>query len=231
MIGLVGLWGCGGPAVGPPIDAGPPRPLGEEHTGEYHLGPVEWTGSFWNACAPYPEAIQAIEGSLLAGLSNELASSGALCDACIEVTTERGRSVVARVVTYGVTQAPGNIDLSQAAFDAIHDGEHPRTMRWRLVSCPTAEPLYLQFQSGAHVDWTSFWVRNPRVVIERVEVRSARHASFAALRRAADGTFNDDTGFGPGDFTIRVIGVDGSTYEETFGGFAPGELLRAAGNL
>jgi expansin (peptidoglycan-binding protein) len=227
---VVLLASCGGPSA-PEGDAGPLVSLGEEHEGEYHLGPVEWSGSFWNACAPYPDAIQAIEGELLVGLSNEMASSGSYCDACIEVTTDAGRSVVARVVTYGVTEAPGNIDMSQAAFDAIHQGEFPRTMSWRLITCPTSEPIYVQFQTGAHEDWSSFWVRNPRVAIDRVEVRSARHAEYFTLRRQTDGTFNDDGGFGAGEFTLRITGVDGSSIEETFPGFSGGDLLRGSGNL
>ncbi len=205
--------------------------LGEEHEGVYHLGPVEWTGSFWNACAPYPVSLQQLEGDLLAGLSNEVAASGSYCDACIEVTTRRGKRAVLRVVTYGVTQEPGNIDVSQAAYDLLHDGEFPRDMSWRLVSCPTTEPLYLQFQTQANPWWTSLWVRNPRVAIDRVEVRSATHPEFAPLRRGADGTFNDDGGFGEGEFTLRVVGVDGSMYKETFPGFSGGDFLRAAGNL
>lgn len=216
----------------PPIDGGPAGPaLGPDHEGEYHLGPVEWEGSFWNACAPYPPEIQAIEGGLLAGLSNEVAADGSQCDACIAVTTARGRSAVLRVVTYGVTTAPGNIDVSQAAFDVLTEGEHPRTMSWHLVPCPTTEPLYLQYQTGANPWWTSLWVRNPRVAIDRVEVRSANHAELTPLRRSPDGTYTDDGGFGEGPFTLHVVGIDGSTFEQSFDAFEPGALVAASGNL
>src|SRR3954470_1027720 len=76
--------------------------LGETHSGQYHLGPVEWTGSFWNACSPYPSQIQSLEGQLLAGLSNELASTGNACDACLKITTGAGKEIILRAVTYGV---------------------------------------------------------------------------------------------------------------------------------
>src|SRR5262245_14998840 len=81
--------------------------LGDTHSGQYHLGPVEWTGSFWNACAPYPSQIQSVEGNLLAGLSNEVASTGNACDACLKITTGAGKEILVRAVTYGVANAPG----------------------------------------------------------------------------------------------------------------------------
>jgi expansin (peptidoglycan-binding protein) len=212
-------------------DGGAPDPLGEEHQGEFHLGPVEWNGAIWNACAPYPEEIQAIEGTFLAGVSGELAGDGGYCDACIQVTTDLGRSIVARVVTYGQTTAPGNIDVSPAAFAALDEGQYPRSMVWRLVECPGTDPIYLQFQTGAHVDWTSFWVRNPRIAVDHVEVTSARHPTFTTLRRGPDGTFNDDGGFGAGPFTVRVVGIDGASVDLSFDSFVGGDLLAGDTNL
>lgn len=222
--------GSGGPA--PSAATGSPgEVLGEPHTGDYHLGPVEWEGSFWNACAPYPGEVQTLEGEMLAGVSNELGADGSLCDACIQVDTDAGKSVIARVVTYGVTQAPGNIDVSQAAFDVLNVGENPRSMTWKLVSCAGTEPLRYQFQEGANPYWTSLWVRNPRVAIAKVAVTSANHAQPFELTRGPDGTFTDAGGFGEGAFTLTITGVDGATAEEHFDGFTPGALVTGATNL
>lgn len=232
------LAACGGsdaPLDAPGADAfvepGSLRRYGETVSGEYHLGPVEWSGSFHNACSPYDPAIEAIEGELLAGLSNELAADGSECDVCIEITTGQGRTAVARVVTYGVTSAPGNIDVSSALYEILHAGEFPRTMSFTRVSCPTAEPLFFQYQTGANEWWTSLWVRNPRAPIDRLEVQSTNHPSFTAMARGGDGTFTDASGFGAGPFTLRVVAVDGTSFEERFDGFTPGALVRAAGNL
>jgi hypothetical protein len=205
--------------------------LGDTHSGQYHLGPVEWSGSFWNACAPYPPAIESLEGQLLAGLSNELASTGNACDACVQVTTGEGKTIIARAITYGVANAAGDIDLSQAAFDQIHQGEYPRAMTWQFVTCPGSGPVYLQFQTAANPDWTSLWVRNPRVPIERVEVKSQHHAAFTALERGTDGTFTDSAGFGSGAFTLRIIGINGATLDQDFPSFTGGALLTGTANF
>ncbi len=104
-------------------------------------------------------------------------------------------------------------------------------MTWRLVSCAGTEPLRFQYQTGANAYWTSLWVRNPRVAIAKLEVTSANHATPFELRRAPDGTFTDDGGFGEGAFTLIVTGVDGSATEETFDGFTPGALVVGSTNL
>lgn len=206
-------------------------PLGEEVAGEYNLGPVEWEGSFWNACGPYPAEITTIEGNLLAGLSNEYAADGSQCDACIKIVTALGHETIARVVTYGVTTAPGNIDVSQAAYDVLTEGEYPRTMTWQLVECPDTGPLSFQYQTGANTYWTSLWVRNPRIAVDQLLVKSANHADFTPLERGPDGTFTDAGGFGDGGFTLRVVAIDGSSFEQAFDAFEPGALVTASGNL
>jgi hypothetical protein len=230
VLGSFLLCACGGPGRSTG-DSGPAVSLGTEHTGSYNLGPVDFAETEWhNACAPYPGTIQSLTGEMLAGVSNGV-GTGDYCDACIQIDTAMGRSIVARVVTYGDTMGAGDLDLSPQAYAAINQNEFPRTMRWHLVTCPTTDPLYYQYQTGANIWWTSLWVRNPRIAIDRVEVRSANHAQFTALRRGTDGTFTDDGGFGEGEFTLRVVGVDGSTSEETFSSFTPGDLVRGSRNL
>ncbi|HYJ10085.1 MAG TPA: hypothetical protein VEX18_13780, partial [Polyangiaceae bacterium] len=136
-----------------------------------------------------------------------------------------GKSLVARVVTYGVSNAPGDLDLSPAAFAALSSAEFPRTMSWRFAKCPDNGSLRYEFQTEAHIFWTSFWVRNPRVPVTKVEVKSANHPSFVTLRRELDGTLNDDNGFGAGAFTLRITGMDGQVLTDELPGFASGELL------
>jgi expansin (peptidoglycan-binding protein) len=212
-------------------DAGPVVSLGTMHSGSYNLGPVDWAETQWhNACSPYPSAIQSIEGDLLAGVSNAT-GTGNYCDACVQITTAMGRVVVARVVTYGDTMGSGDLDLSPQAYAMLNAGEFPRAMQWHLVSCPTTQPLYVQWQTGANPYWTSFWIRNPRIAIDHVIVHSTNHASGVTLTQGSDGTFTDASGFGMGSFTLTIVGVDGSMFTQTFPSFTPGALVMASGNL
>lgn len=222
--------GDGGSGPGAPVTVG--DPVGPDHTGQYHLGPVDFAETEWhNACAPYPGTIRSITGNMLAGVSNTVASPGSLCDACIEVTTAMGRREVLRVVTYGQSGSDGDLDVSPEAYEALNLDEFPRTMTWHLVACDNAEPLYLQFQTGANVWWTSLWVRNPTVAIERVEVINERFPDGRTLERGTDGTFTESSGFGEGPFTLRVTGVTGASIDIPLDGFEPGALVAAQGNI
>jgi expansin (peptidoglycan-binding protein) len=201
-------------------DASPGATYGQTYTGgQYHLGPVDYAETQWhNACAPathYDSRVQAVEGTLLAGLWSGIPNTASYCDACIRVTTGAGRTAVLRVVTYGDT-TPNSIDVSPDAYAMLNTGEYPRAMTWQFTECPASGPMLYEFQTGSNAWWTSLWVRNARVPVARVEVQSTNHASFVALERGTDGTLTDNSGFGEGAFTIRTTGVDGQVVTEHF---------------
>jgi expansin (peptidoglycan-binding protein) len=187
--------------------------------GQFHLGPVDYTESqFHNACAPgskYDPRVQMAEGTFLAGLWNGIPNVASYCDACVWITTAKGKSAMLRVVTYGDTTT-NSIDTSPDAFAKLDSGEYPRTMTWQFARCPDSGPITYEFQTGSSEYWTSLWVRNARVPLQKVEVQSANHAAFTELTRGGDGTLTDSAGFGKGGFTIRSTGVDGSVVTETF---------------
>jgi expansin (peptidoglycan-binding protein) len=204
--------------------------------GEFHLGPVDWAErAFHNACAAgskYPTRVQQAGGALLAGIAGSIARPESYCDACIYVRTARGKSALLRVVTYGATSA-NSIDVSREAFALLDSGEYPRSMSFHFSKCADSGKLMYEFKSGAHQDWTAFWVRNARVPIRSVEVMGAKHA-YSSCRREADGSLVDDAGFGKGTFSIRVTAVDGQIAVDTFSWPAAGiasQLLEGAGNF
>jgi hypothetical protein len=45
------------------------------------------------------------------------------------------------------------------------------------------------------------------------------------MRRGPDGTLNDDSGFGTGEFTLRITGMDGQVVTEMRPSFSAGELV------
>ena len=210
-----------------------PTPIvyGDPHTGMYHLGPVDFAETQWhNACAPgggYVTSLRdatGLGGEYLAGVSNLYAQGGGICDSCLLINTALGHSIIARIVTYGDT-GPEDLDVSPSVYAAINEGEWPRTMTWQLVKCPDTGTLAYEFQTASSQWWTSFWVRNQRVPIEKVEVQSQKHPTFYQLRRETDGTLNCDDGFGTGSFTLRLTAVDGQVITDTFPGFTPGGIL------
>lgn len=227
-----GLLGCGASTSGPTKDTTPQvTTVGEAHAGDYSLGPVAFSGSFWNSCAPYTPELEKQTGAMLAGLALKWNGDGSLCDTCILVKTAKGKSVVAHVITTGETQGPNDIDLSQAAFDAINMGEYPRKMTWELVKCPSTGKVQYQFQTEANPYWTSLWVRNARLPLKSVEVKGVNHSAFVPLKRGGDGTLTDASGFGDGSFTLRVTAIDGQVITDTLPKIVPGGLVASSGQF
>lgn len=206
--------------------------------GIYNLGPVDYTETQWhNACAPgtkYDPRVQAVEGTLLAGLWNGIPNTWQYCDACIWVTTAAGKSALLRVVTYGATSTD-SIDVSPSAFSILNVNENPRSMTWQFAKCPDTGPLMYEFKTGSNDYWTAFWLRDARIPIANVEVKSANHTAWTALdRTSTDGSLVDAGGFGNGSFSIRSTAIDGQQVTDTFaypsGGFA-GAFLTGNGNF
>jgi len=225
-------------AIVPADDGGPPLTYGQTYSGgEFHLGPVDYDETVWhNACAPgtkYATSVRQVEGTLLAGLWDGIQGVAGYCDACIYVTTAKGKSATLRVVTYGAT-TPNSIDVSPDAYAILNSGEYPRSMTWQFARCPDTGKLMYEFQTGSSEWWTSLWVRNGRVPLKSVEVKSVNHASYVALARGTDGTLTDGAGFGKGTFSIRLTGIDNQQVIDTFAwpsaGVA-GAMLIGQGNL
>lgn len=205
--------------------------------GVYNLGPVDYAETQWhNACAPptkYAPSVQAVEGTLLAGLWDGIPNVEGYCDACIFVQTAKGKSAVLRVVTYGAT-TDNSIDVSPDAYALLNLNEYPRNMTWQLAECPATGPVMYEFQTGSSEWWTSLWLRNARVPVAKVEVQSVNHAQWTELQRGSDGTLTDGAGFGQGPFSIRTTGIDSSQITDTFqwpsAGIA-GQMLIGTGNF
>ena len=217
------------------VTAGIRAPLsgtfGAIHTGHYHLGPVDFAETDWhNACAPddgYRTELYnsvGLGGEYIAGVSNLYNEGGAVCGRCIRITTATGKSVIARVVTYGYTQ-PEDLDVSPSVYEVLNTDEYPRTMNWQFIRCPEAGPLLYEFHPNGHQWWSSLWIRNARIPIEKVEVKSTNHTQFFTLTVQGNGTYVDTGGFGAGPFTIRVTATDGQVIENTFPSFPAGELI------
>jgi hypothetical protein len=212
------------------IADGGTRYFGDAHTGNFWLGPVDYSESQWhNACAPsdvkYPALIQQLYGNYIMGLANQaqlgslVAGNGQLCDVCAELTAN-GNTLVAHVITYGDEGPyPDNIDVSPEIRTALLANTSD-TATWRFVTCPTSNPIYYTFDDR---EWTSnpwyfrVWVRNSRVPVANLEYALTAGA-WSAMDWQSDGAWQASGLDFSGGFSLRVTSVEGSTIVDTLAG-------------
>lgn len=196
--------------------------------GMFHLGPVDWSESEWtNAFGPYPKKIQQVEGTYLGGLELSHTQGGELCDACIQVNTNKGKSLILRIVTYGYT-SKNSIDVSPEAYKILNSGEWPRNMSWYVTKCPdNGENIYYQLHEDAHVYWISLWIRNIRIPLKNVVVISSKYPNGLQLKRKRDGTYSASGSFN-GSFKIRATAIDGQVITDNITSLQPGSIIKSS---
>jgi hypothetical protein len=201
--------------------------LDEVHAGNFWLGPVDYEESKWhNACAPsvkYPSAIRELYGDYIMGLANEVtleglnAGAGQLCDSCVALEAN-GKSLIARVVTFGQETGPNDIDVSPQ-IDAELKGDTGRTAQWHFVSCPTTNPIQYTFD-GRQWDNTWFfrvWIRNARLPVAKVEFRLGDGA-WTAADWQSDGAWQASSQDFSGGFSLRVTALGGQALSDDIPG-------------
>lgn len=194
----------------PDVDGGPPAACTafSDVTGEATY--YDATGA--GACS---FDVHSGPGELLIAAMNapQFAGSG-VCGMCARVTGPSGE-VTVRIVDLCPECPSGNLDLSPQAFDHIAERSAGRVpITWREVPCDVAGPIEWRIKEGSNQWWTAIQVRDHRHRIAGVE-RRLDDGTWRAIDRVAYNFFVDETGFGPGPFTLRAIDAHGHVVEDT----------------
>ncbi len=148
------------------------------------------------------------------------------CGACLEVTGPNG-VVTVRVVDQCPGCARGDLDLSPQAFEQLSPlsaGRIPIT--WREVACDVSGPIDYHFKDGANAFWTAIQIRNHRYPIASLEAEV--DGSFVEIPRVDYNYFVEDSGLGPGPYTLRVTDTRGHAIEDA--GVMLGDNVTRAGS-
>lgn len=130
------------------------------------------------------------------------------CGASILIHAANGKSITVRIVNECPAPcAPGQIDLSQAAFAKLADlkvGRLPIT--WSLLSPDTAGPLSIRYKTGSSRWWCGIQVIGHRNPVASLEVRAG--SDWRKLPRTDYNYFVSADGTGCGG-QIRVTDIYG----------------------
>ena len=129
-------------------------------------------GTYYGATGGGNCSFPATPNDLNVGAMNQTDYAGsAVCGACAEVTGPRGTLRI-RIVDRCPECQPGDIDLSESAFEAIADpiaGRVPIT--WQYVPCLVSGPIVYHFKEGSNQWWTAVQIRNHRHQVSNLEYR------------------------------------------------------------
>lgn len=125
-------------------------------------------------------------GRYFAALNTADYAAAATCGACVEITRDGTRKVVATVVDQCPTATnpgctAGHIDLSEAAFAQLGDpnegylgtgnGGAVGVISWRYVPCPTLENVAVRLKEPGNAWWNQLLIVGHRHPIALVETR------------------------------------------------------------
>lgn len=168
---------------------------------------------------------------LYAALSPADFDQAASCGVCLEVTGPAGTAIV-RVVDLCPECAPGDVDLSNAAFAAVAGIPPSRVpVTWTSVECPIGGPVRLRVFEGTNAWYQAFLVRDHRTPITSVEMLPAGGGSWLPLRREPYNVFVRSGGLISAPVRLRVTDVYGDTVEGELPSLAPGTEATAAGQF
>jgi len=220
MILLVLLPACGG---GGPTSDDDPEPgscesAPPEQSGEGTYYAADGTGNCSFDASP--------DDLMVAALNAPDYQSAALCGACLAVTGPAG-SVTVRVVDQCPECERGDLDLSPQAFQMLSPlaaGRIPIT--WHQVACNVTGPIAYHFKDGANPYWTAIQIRDHRYPIAKLEAMQG--SAYVTLPRFSYNYFVQESGLGPGPYTLRVTDTRGHTIEDT--GVALGDSITRTGS-
>lgn len=124
-------------------------------------------------------------GKYFAAMNTADYNNAATCGACVEVTRDNNKKVVATVVDQCPTNGnpkckAGHIDLSQPAFLQIGtqaegylgtgNGGAVGSISWKYVPCPTNGDVFFRLKDPANMNWNQILVEGHRYAINKLEV-------------------------------------------------------------
>lgn len=157
----------------------------------------------------------ATPNDLMVGAMNQTDYAGsAACGTCARVVGPMGQ-VDVRIVDRCPECPAGNIDLSPEAFALIAELSAGRVaIDWQYIECPVSGPIVYHFKDGSNQWWTALQIRNHRHAITSVAFQNAEGA-FVEVPRLDYNYFVQESGMGPGPYTLRVTDVQGETLDDT----------------
>lgn len=150
------------------------------------------------------------------------------CGMCLQITGPNGSTKV-QIVDECPECAPGDVDLSEAAFTKLAplvQGRIP--ISWTYVPCDVQGPIVYHYKDGTHQWWNAIQIRNAKRGISKLEAK--KNGQWVTLPRESYNYFIASSGLGPGPFEFRVTDVAGNVITESGVAFAANGNVTSPGS-
>jgi expansin len=160
-----------------------------------------------NCSYPTPPA-----NGLFVALSPSEYDSAAACGGYIAVTGPNGTSVTVQVIDQCPECATGHLDLSEPAFaDLAPLGAGLINVHYQyLADPPLPGPVTMEVKQGSSQYWLALLADNTGNPLASVQVETAS-GGWISLARANYNYWIEQSGAGPGPFTVRLTDTAGHT--------------------
>ncbi|GAA3844795.1 hypothetical protein GCM10022226_79950 [Sphaerisporangium flaviroseum] len=167
----------------------------------------------------------AVLGDLVAAVSAEEYAGSAACGAYLDVTGPRG-TVRVQVIDECLSCAPGELDLSRAAFARVAGpGPSMVPISYHTVQNPLVpRPVAFRLKKGSSTRWLAIQAVDHGNPLQRLEV--LHKGRWRALSRHSDNYWVAHRGIGSGPYTVRITDVYGQRLIATGIDLAPEGLQR-----
>jgi expansin (peptidoglycan-binding protein) len=162
------------------------------------------------------------------GVSTQEYRTADLCGAYLDVHGPRG-DVRALIADRCPGCAPGQLDLSTAAFEQIAEqSDGVAQIGYSVVRDPDPAPeLVYEVKPDSSAQWLAILVSGTGNPIQRVAIRPSTGGRWQELNRRMD-NFWTISGAGPGPFSARVVDVYGHQVEVSGISLEPGQRYTGA---
>lgn len=157
------------------------------------------------------------------GVSTQEYGNADLCGAYLDVHGPRG-DVRALIADRCPGCAPGQLDLSAAAFEQIAEqSDGVAQVGYTVVRDPDPAPeLFYEVKPDSSAQWLAILVSGSGNPIQRVAIRPTTGGGWQELNRGRDNYWTI-SGAGPGPFSARVVDVYGHQVEVSGISLEPGQ--------
>jgi len=134
-----------------------------------------------------------------------------ICGACLNVYGPNNKTTKVMVSNMCPNCGTNHLDLDPIAFTKLAPKKTGRlnNIKWKIVPCNYNRPVQYHFKIGSSRWWFALQVLYHNVPVVSMEISTNGGKKWTKVERLDYNYFVNNSGFGPGPYTVRITGENG----------------------